>query len=149
EPLDRLIYELNSGPVVSWLEELTGIENLIPDAQLLGGGLHSSGPGGHLSPHTDFHVGKNAALYRRINLLIYFNDGWRPDNNGAFELWDQKKDRIEREILPEYGRMVVFQTDADSMHGFSKPIAGRYRNSIALYYYSAQAPDRYSGDYAT
>ena len=35
------------------------------------------------------------------------------------------------------------------MHGFSTPVAGRFRNSVALYYYMAEAPPRYSGDYAT
>jgi hypothetical protein len=149
EPLDQLIHELNSGPVLDWLEKLTGIKNLLPDPALWGGGLHSSGPGGKLLPHTDFHYGKIDKLHRRLNLLVYMNEGWKPENGGAFELWDQKKDKVEQEILPEYGRTVVFQTDADSLHGFSKPVAGRFRNSVAMYYYTVEAPERFSGDYAT
>jgi hypothetical protein len=82
-------------------------------------------------------------------LLIYLNEGWKPENHGALELWNQGKDIVEREVLPEYGRMVIFQTDADSMHGFSKAVEGRYRNSIAMYYYTVQPPARYSGDKAT
>jgi Rps23 Pro-64 3,4-dihydroxylase Tpa1-like proline 4-hydroxylase len=148
-PLDRLIEELNSGPVLTWLEKLTGIENLIADPHLFGGGLHSTGPGGFLVPHIDFHFGQNQLLHRRLNLLIYLNEGWLPENRGALELWNQQKDTVEHEILPEYGRMVIFQTDADSMHGFSKAVEGRYRNSIAMYYYTVQSPPRYSGDTAT
>lgn len=148
-PLDRLIEELNSGPVLRWLEKLTGIENLLADPHLFGGGLHSTGPGGLLVPHIDFHFGQNQLLHRRLNLLLYLNEGWLPDNQGALELWNQEKDVVEREVLPEYGRMVIFQTDADSMHGFSKAVQGRYRNSIAMYYYTVQAPARYSGDAAT
>ena len=33
---------------------------------------------------------------------------------------------------------MIFQTDFDSVHGFTDPVKGpRYRNSIALYYYTA------------
>ena len=148
-PLDRLVDELNSGPFLTWLEKLTGIENLLADPHLFGGGLHSTGPGGLLVPHIDFHFGQNPLLHRRLNLLVYLNEGWQPDNCGALELWNQDKDCVEREILPEYGRVVIFQTDADSMHGFSKAVQGRFRNSIAMYYYTVQPPDRYSGDAAT
>jgi hypothetical protein len=149
DPLDRLIYELNSGPFLKWLEKVTGIEHVLPDLRLFGGGLHSSGPGGRLLPHTDFHFAQDQVLHRRLNLLVYLNKDWTVDNGGIFELWDQKKDYVVREVLPELGRTVIFQTDADSMHGFSKPVVGRFRNSVALYYYSSQAPERYSGDYAT
>ncbi len=145
-PLDLFIHELNSGPFLTWLEKLTGIEDLIPDPQLAGGGLHSSGPGGRLVPHTDFHKGKNQRLYRRLNLLVYFNENWSADNNGALELWDLRKDRIERQVLPEFGKAVIFETDDQSMHGFSKPIVGRFRNSVAIYYYTAYPTSRYSGD---
>ena len=69
-PLDLFIHELNSGPFLTWLEKLTGIEDLIPDPQLAGGGLHSSGPGGRLVPHTDFHKGKNQ---RYTAALIYWS----------------------------------------------------------------------------
>lgn len=148
-PLDQLIAELNSGPVVRWLEKITGIDNLVADPHLFGGGLHSTGPGGLLVPHIDFHFGQNPQLHRRLNLLLYMNEGWLPENQGALELWNQDKDVVEREVLPELGRMVLFQTDADSMHGFSKAVEGRYRNSIAMYYYSIQPPARYSGDTET
>ncbi len=72
-PLDLFIHELNSGPFLTWLEKLTGIDRLLPDPHLYGGDLHSSGPGGRLIPHTDFHKGQNERTYRRLNLLVYFN----------------------------------------------------------------------------
>ena len=149
EPLDRLVFELNSGPFLRWLEKVTGVAELLPDPYLFGGGLHSTGPGGKLVPHIDFHYGAIDKVHRRLNLLVYLNEGWQAQNNGALELWDQQHDCVAREVYPEYGRTVIFQTDADSMHGFSKPIVGRDRNSLALYYYTVSAPDRYSGDYAT
>lgn len=149
EPLDRLIFELNSGPVLRWLEQLSGIPHLVPDAQLHGGGLHSTLPGGKLVPHIDFHIGENRRLYRRLNLLIYLNADWSSEHGGALELWDHSADRVIHEVPPVLGRTVLFRTDADSMHGFSSPVAVRPRNSIAIYYYTAEPPERYSGDTAT
>ena len=51
---------------------------------------------------------------------------------------------------PTFGTCVVFQTDFDSVHGFTEPVKGpRYRNSIALYYYTAAEAGHYSGDTST
>jgi len=149
KPLDRVIMELNSGPFLSWLSELTEIPQLLPDPYLGGGGLHSTGPGGILVPHTDFHTTEVDHYYRRINLLLYLNDGWTESHGGALELWDKEKDRVVREIWPEFGRCVIFQTDADSMHGSTKPVVGRDRHSIAMYYYTVSRPERFSGDGST
>lgn len=149
EPLDRLLFELNSGPFISWLEKLTGIANIIPDPHYYGGGLHMTLPGGTLTPHIDFHTIAGKPLYRRINLLVYLNENWAESNNGALELWDQNKDTIAREVLPELGTCVIFQTDNKSLHGFSKPVAGRPRCSVAMYYYTATDAEEFSGDGVT
>lgn len=149
EPINRLIFELNSGPFISWLEKLTKIPNIIPDPHLDGGGLHMTLPGGFLTPHTDFHLLNGRLLYRRINLLLYFNDGWSESNQGMLELWDKKEDAVKREILPEFGKCVIFNTDNESIHGFSKPVVGRPRCSVAMYYYTATDTEDFSGDGAT
>jgi len=148
-PLDRILFELNSAPVLNWLSDLTGIPQLLTDPWLEGGGLHSSGPGGILIPHTDFHLGKLNSHYRRINALLYLNAGWSEENGGALELWDKEKDHAVKEVWPEFGRCVIFQTDDRSVHGFSRPVVGRCRNSIALYYYTTTSPPTFAGDGAT
>ena len=148
-PLRELIYELNSASFMRWLEQLTGIAQILPDPHLLGGGLHMTTPGGTLTPHTDFHIVKGNPLFRRLNLLLYLNEDWTEEHNGKLELWDKKKDRIELEVAPELGRCVIFQTDDVSMHGFSKPIAGAPRRSVAMYYYTAQDTEAFSGDGVT
>lgn len=146
EPLNRLIFELNSGPFIIWLEKLTGISNILPDPHLSGGGLHMTLPGGWLTPHTDFHELEGRRLYRRLNLLIYFNENWQESNNGQLELWNRGKDEIEFKIPPELGRCVIFQTDDDSVHGFSTPVADKPRCSVALYYYTPTEDSKFSGD---
>lgn len=149
ENLRKVIFELNSGSFMKWLSDVTGIAQVLPDPHLIGGGLHMTTPGGTLTPHTDFHVVRDNPLYRRLNLLLYLNPGWQDENHGALELWDKKKDRIEHEVMPELGRCVIFQTDDVSLHGFTKPVAGRPRCSVALYYYTAEDADEFSGDGAT
>ena len=149
DPLRTFIYELNSGPFLKWLSKVTGIPQILPDPHLFGGGLHLTGPGGTLTPHTDFHVVKGLPLFRRLNLLFYLNPEWTEENGGMLELWHKNQDRIEKTVLPTLGTCVLFQTDDDSMHGFTVPVAGRNRQSVAIYYYTAEDAEQFSGDEVT
>ena len=146
-PLDRVVLELLSGEFLTWLEKLTGIKDLLADPHLGGGGLHTTFEGGYLVPHTDFHSTGVENYYRRLNLLLYLNPTWTPENGACLELWDKQRDSVVREVLPVLGRCVVFQTDDQSVHGFSKAVSGKIqRNSIATYYYTSTPPERFSGD---
>jgi len=151
-PLRAMIHELNSPPFLGFLESITGLKALIPDPYLSGGGLHCSGPGGVLTPHTDFHVYSRLHLFRQINVLLYLNEAWQPDYGGCLELWretnGQGPDKI---IVPDFGRCVIFKTDDHSVHGFSTPIARPelWRKSIALYYYTSGDPEAGSANRTT
>jgi len=138
-----LIAQLNSGPFVSFLEELTGISGLVPDPHLRGGGLHEIRQGGFLGVHADFNVHQRLKLYRRLNLLIYLNKDWDERWGGALELWDRKGQRCVRAIPPVFNRTVLFDTSNFSYHGHPQPLAcppDRSRKSVALYYYSPECP---------
>lgn len=135
-----LFYSLNSRPFVQFLENLTGIKGLIPDPYFLGGGFHQTTNGGHLSVHADFNLHPALRLERRLNVLVYLNRDWDIGYGGALELWDQKMQRCVKKVAPEFGRCVVFSTNATSYHGHPDPVAhpqGQPRRSIALYYYTA------------
>ena len=148
--LRELTQEACQPRFLRFLEQLTGIDQLIPDPYLDGGGLHSSGENGVLAPHTDFHIYDRLALYRRVNLILYFNEGWTDADGGALELTRKGTTGPMASVLPVFGRTVIFNTDDISVHGFSKPVAkGKRRNSLALYYYSAQEVGVYSGDRST
>jgi hypothetical protein len=139
----RFIEELNSAPFIEFLERLTGIEHLVPDPHLEGGGIHQIGNGGFLKVHTDFNWHRKLNLHRRLNILIYLNPGWKEEWNGALELWDQEMKAAHQKIAPVFGRTVVFSTTDHSYHGHPDPLTspdGVLRNSIALYYYSAERP---------
>jgi hypothetical protein len=150
EPFRQILIEMNSRAFLVFLEELTGIKALIPDPYFEGGGLHSSGPGGVLRPHTDFHIYPRLRLYRHLNALLYLNPGWQREFGGLFELYDDKSNRKVKEVLPDFGTMVVFRTDDRSVHGFSEPVRnGHRRNSVATYYYTSDEAADFSGDYTT
>jgi Rps23 Pro-64 3,4-dihydroxylase Tpa1-like proline 4-hydroxylase len=140
--LNSLFVELNSQKFISYLEELTGIKNLITnETKLLGAGIHRIKTGGFLNLHTDFnsyhnHYGK---LDRRINLLIYMNPEWKEEYRGSLCLCDKKTMTCVKKILPILNRCVIFNTSNKSIHGHPEILntpENIYRQSIAVYYYT-------------
>lgn len=139
-----LMHYLNSLPFLRFLEQLTGIENLIPDPQFLGGGFHEIKPGGFLKIHADFNSHYAYKLDRRLNVLVYLNDEWEEEYGGHFELWSRDMKRCEKRVLPIFNRLVVFSTTSDSFHGHPDPLTcppDRSRRSLALYYYTNGRPE--------
>lgn len=133
-------YSLNSRPFISFLENMTGIKGLIPDPYYLGGGFHETKTGGHLDVHADFNYHPVMKVERRLNLLIYLNKDWKREYGGSLEIWDQEMKGCVERVTPDFGRCVVFSTNATSFHGHPDPINhpnGEPRRSIALYYYTA------------
>jgi 2-oxoglutarate-Fe(II)-dependent oxygenase superfamily protein len=138
--LRSFFYALNSQPFISFLENMTGVEGLIPDPYFLGGGFHETKQGGHLSVHADFNFHPKLKLERRLNLLIYLNKDWEDGFGGELELWDVDMKACVRRVVPAFNRCVVFSTNATSYHGHPAPVnhpQQKPRRSIALYYYTA------------
>ncbi len=140
--IQTLIKELNSPAFVAKVSQLTGIENLIADPDLEGGGLHQSSRGGFLNIHADFTVHPHKRNWRRrVNLLIYFNENWEETYNGHLELWSRDMSKCEQKIAPLFNRCVIFNTDEDSYHGLPEPIQcpeNQTRKSLALYYFTEE-----------
>lgn len=149
----RLIWELNSQAFLNFLEILTGIEGLIPDPYLVGGGLHQIQRGGLLKIHADFNRHSSLRLDRRLNLLVYLNRDWKEEYGGHLELWDRGMTHCVRKVLPVFNRSVLFSTTDDAYHGHPQPLTcpeGWTRKSLALYYYTAGRPtDEASKDHST
>lgn len=149
-PFAAFMNECSRPHFLKTLETITGIEKMLPDPYLDGGGLHCSGPGGVLIPHTDFHLYQRLDLYRMLNLLVYLNEDWGPDDGGELELFRKGETKPSKSIRPVFGRAVLFKTDDQSVHGFSKPIAeGKQRRSVALYYYNSRESAGFGGDTGT
>jgi hypothetical protein len=139
-----LLYQFNSSVFLSFLEELTGIEGLIPDPYFWGGGLHQIERGGFLTIHADFNKHPRFKLDRRLNLLLYLNENWKEEYGGHFQLWDRGMTRCVQRFLPIFNRCVIFSTTTSSYHGHPDPLTcpeGVTRKSLALYYYTNGCPE--------
>jgi Rps23 Pro-64 3,4-dihydroxylase Tpa1-like proline 4-hydroxylase len=140
--IGQVVDELNSPEFLAWLTELTGIEGLVSDATLEGGGLHQSSRGGFLNVHADFTMHHHHRNWRRrLNLILYLNEGWQEEWGGAIELWDREMSRCVSRVAPLLNHALIFNTDEYSYHGFPDRLScpeGASRKSLALYYYTPE-----------
>ena len=135
---------LNSPETISMLEKLTGINGLIADPTLLGGGMHKIDSGGKLSIHADSRKHVVTGNYRRINLLVYLNKNWNSEWGGSLQLWNNDMTTMVQDIQPFFNRVVIFNTGGDTYHGHPHDLntpEGVSRISLALYYYTKENPD--------
>lgn len=142
EPLRDAIEVLNSPEFVRSLGVLTGIDGLMSDSTLEGGGLHQTKTGGYLNIHADFTVHPHHRNWRRrVNVLVYLNDPWDESYGGQLELWERDMSACACRISPVFNRSVIFNTDEDSYHGLPESLKcppGMTRKSIALYYFTEE-----------
>ena len=149
-PLQQMIYELSTPRFLRALSELVGIPNLLPDPFLEGGGIQCTTPGGKLVPHTDFHYPPVLKLFRRVNVLLFLNPDWKPGDGGELGLFALGEDTPRITVAPRYGTCVIFTTDNRSVHGVdSIAETANPRRSIALYYYTVEEAEVFSGDRGT
>jgi Rps23 Pro-64 3,4-dihydroxylase Tpa1-like proline 4-hydroxylase len=152
ECLQNIFARLNSDEFISYIEQLTGIKDIIRnDVTLAGAGVHRTTNGGFLDIHTDFntYVSKyHDKIDRRINLLIYLNPDWKDEYGGQLLLCDPTS--VKYKVLPQMNRAVIFNTTKSSFHGHPIPLTvpdGVTRQSIAVYYYTKhQSPNDFEGE---
>jgi Rps23 Pro-64 3,4-dihydroxylase Tpa1-like proline 4-hydroxylase len=138
-----VLFNLNSGAFVRFLERATGIEALIADTKLVGGGLHQIKSGGKLAVHIDYSHHPQNRLFRRLNFLLYLNPAWQEEYGGSLELWDRKISLCQKAILPRFNRAALFATSDISYHGHPEPLRTPEhvtRKSLSLYYFTKEPP---------
>ena len=140
--LQQILAVLNSPRFVTFVGNLIGVDNLLPDPTLEGGGLHQSTTGGFLNVHADFTVHPhNRKLQRRANILLYLNPDWKPEYGVDLELWSRDMSNCVEKVSPIANRVLIFSTEQDSFHGHPDPMTcpeGMARRSLALYYFSLE-----------
>jgi hypothetical protein len=141
----HLLAELSGMAFLDFLGTLTKIDGLIPDAHFRGAGLSLTLPAGHLALHSDFNRDRTRHLERKVTVLYYLNEGWAPEWGGALELWDEPRAHCAASYLPLLDRLIVMNHGDTYWHGHPAALAcpeGRYRASVAAYYYvAAPSPD--------
>jgi Rps23 Pro-64 3,4-dihydroxylase Tpa1-like proline 4-hydroxylase len=132
---------LCSEKFVDDLGKILGIK-LFPDYGLHGGGWHLHPDGGKLNPHLDYNIHPKLGLQRRINLIIYLSEDWKPEYGGHFGLWENNTetnlpDSLVKEVEIKFNRAVIFDTSLQSWHGLSRQVTSngqKVRKSLAIYY---------------
>src|SRR5262245_20105395 len=147
----RAVAQLNqalaSPTFLSDLSYVSGIPDLVADEELVGGGIHITGPGGRLDVHVDFNYMESRKLHRRLNLLLYLNPVWEEKWVGHIQFWDMDVKHYQQAYAPPFNRYVIRDTSDISFHGVT-PVtttASFARLSFAAYYYTCQAPLNWKG----
>lgn len=133
--------EISSPAFYQWLSEITGIDDLFTSNDSMGSGLHLGENNSFLDIHVDFSMNTKLNVYRRINMLIYLNEGWQEDWGGNLELWDGKLSKCHHKISPISNRCVLFETSDESYHGYdliTVPNDDIKRKSIYAYFYTKE-----------
>ncbi|HVM41423.1 MAG TPA: 2OG-Fe(II) oxygenase [Acidimicrobiia bacterium] len=144
-PAARTLAEgLNSSEFVRFLERLSGIDGLISDPHLTSAGYMCSDRGGFLDIHIDFARNPKLRLVRRLNAILYLNDGWQRAWGGQLELRESLDGETVAEVVPVMNRMVVFSTP-DAPHGHPVRVNapdGRSRLCFSTYYFTSPEESR-------
>ena len=145
--IGQIIDEFNSPQFAVFIAKLTGIAGLIPDPSMDGGGMHQTERGGFLNVHADFTMHHHQKQWhRRVNLILYLNEGWQKEWRGELELWDRGMKECVTKIPPIFNHAAVFNTDETSFHGYPDAInfpPDITRKSLALYYYTVETNPNY------
>lgn len=147
-PIHALHTQLAAPEFLDLVSYVMDIPRLIADPKLAGGGIHETGPRGHLDVHVDFNYIPERQLHRRLNILVYFNKDWQSKWGGEIELWDKDVKICHHAFMPIFNRCVVFETSDISFHGVAavRCPEGSVRKSFAAYYYTKEAPPHWTGD---
>lgn len=144
--LEEIIYAFQDQRVVSLISEITGLQQLLPDAELYAGGISLMDEGCYLNPHLDNSHDKDRSHYRVLNLLYYVAPDWQKSYGGNLELWDRGLKRPCRIIHSKFNRLVIMATNRTSWHSVSKVHHTGQRCCINNYYFSPESPNKQ--DYA-
>lgn len=132
---------MSSRKFLTWLGEVTGHHDLIPDPHMVGAGYMRCTRGDSLKLHSDFNFNNILKLYRMLSINIYLNEGWQPEWNGDLQFWDFEKKECKTRYYPEAGRAVIFRHHKFGFHGHPTPMEcteGTYRDGFRMFYYVSE-----------
>lgn len=139
---DKLVKKLNSDESLQIWKTISSISNLEGDPYLNGAGLHYHPIHTKLDLHLDYSIHPITGKERRLNLIYFLNEEWKPEWNGALELWNDingKPKECIKKIYPKPNSAILFKTSDISIHGLPEYIQCPQnigRKTFAIYFVS-------------
>lgn len=141
-----------SAQFLDWVSVVTGIHRLVYNPDNYGGGTHDNLEGQELLPHVDFNYHPKTGHHRRLNLIVYLNEGWQEDWGGSIQVHSNPRDAASNQVRsfpPTFNRCIIFETNERSWHGFDRiklpdSQKGNSRKSLSIYLYTSQRPNEES-----
>jgi hypothetical protein len=114
---------------------------IVPDPDYHGAGLHITDPGGWLQAHVDYELHPRLNGWeRRLNLILWLNETWKPEWGGALILCDGMGER-KQTFYPIPGEAILFEGGPDSYHGAMQTSQDAPpRVTLAAYYLAPARP---------
>jgi len=133
----KLIKILSEKKFIKFLQKYLNIKDkLYPDASKGFSGFNIVKKNGFLKTHADFNYNNYLKKYRTINLLIYFNSGWKKNYGGNLSFYDYSTNKKKYTFIPKNNRCLIFLTNKFTPHGYKKIIIDKDRVSLNFYYYT-------------
>lgn len=137
--IKNLFYSLSNEKIINKIGKIFNIDNLEYDPYCHGSGLHLMSTNSKLNMHLDYEKHPLINKQRRLNIIIYINDNWKEEWNGATELWDENMEKCIIKSYPKKNTAIIFVTTENSWHGVPDKILcppNINRKTIAFYYIS-------------
>ena len=143
--ISNIFYSLSHSDVVDKFKKIFNIPELEYDPYCHGAGLHMHPRYGRLNMHLDYEIHPISNKQRRLNIILYLNDDWKPEWNGDTQLWDNTISECIVKSYPKGNTAFVFVTTEQSWHGVPETILcphDMYRKTLAFYYVSDLKNDK-------
>jgi Rps23 Pro-64 3,4-dihydroxylase Tpa1-like proline 4-hydroxylase len=146
--IEDITFAFQDERVIETVARLTGIEDAVGDPHLYAGGISAMAKGHFLQPHLDNSHDYEQKNYRVLNLLYYITPGWKPENGGNLELWNEDVTEVV-EIPSLFNRLVLMSTNDKSWHSVNEVKAEGARCCVSNYYFSPNSPNGYETTHVT
>lgn len=137
--LEEIIYAFQDRRIVELVQQICGIETLIPDERLYAGGISAMRKADFLNPHLDNSHDMTRQMWRVLNLLYYVTPDWAVENGGNLEIWPNGPKEKQITFESRFNRLVVMATHDKSWHSVSPVKVDRIRCCVSNYYFSPKA----------
>jgi Rps23 Pro-64 3,4-dihydroxylase Tpa1-like proline 4-hydroxylase len=136
-PLISLIASKFASPVMlRYLENLTGLEKLIPDPYYNTdyGYYHIVGAGGVLGSHVDHGRHNSLNIPHVLNIVVYISAGWDEKDGGALCLYDSTGKNEIKKVVSKGNRAVIFTCTPSAYHGVQPVVDSCVKRRHSLYF---------------